>query len=61
MWIICENGNMVNLDHVINITKDKGGTVCCDSTGEEIQLSKMDVRPTIAVALNSGYVTLEVR
>lgn len=61
MWIICDNGNMVNLDHVMNIIRDKRGTMCYDSTGTEILLSKLDVRPTIRVAMESGYKTLEVR
>ncbi len=61
MWIICDNHNMVNLDHVANIIKDNRGTVCCDSNGNEILLSKLDVRPTIAMNLASDTKVLEVR
>ena len=60
MWIICDNGNMVNMDRITNIIKDKRGTVCC-TQDNEILVSKMDVRPTIRVALESEYKTLEVR
>ena len=61
MWIKTENGNMVNLDRITNIIKDKRGTVCCDSNNSEILISVMDVRPTIAVAMADGTTVLEVR
>ncbi len=61
MWIICGNGNMVNLDRITNIIKDKRGTVCCEYNNNEILISNLDVRPTIRVAMESGYKTLEVR
>jgi hypothetical protein len=60
MWIICDNGNMVNLDCITNIIKDNRGTVCC-TQDNEILISDMDVRPTIRVAMESKYKTLEVR